>query len=65
MDPDLMDTTCVCPYCVRGTAQYLRGCEPCHHCDGAGYIDCDRVPETMTRETAADERARVIVPDCG
>jgi phage terminase large subunit GpA-like protein len=65
MDPDLMETTCVCPYCVHGTALRMRGPEPCPHCDGAGYIDCDKVPETVTRETVAMERARVIVPNCG
>ncbi len=66
MDPDLQDSTCVCPEmtCIDGMTvnPETDDLEECPRCQGIGYIPCDDVQEGEWRKTMAEQRAGIMVP---
>ena len=50
MDPELMETICLCPHCSQG----------CDFCGGTGYVPCEYLPDEQ-RVTYLDQRGTVQV----
>jgi hypothetical protein len=65
MDPELQDSTCLCPQmgCRDGLVNNFETdeWEECPRCEGMGYVVCDDVKEEEAYITVAQERSKVVV----
>jgi hypothetical protein len=65
VDPDLQDSTCLCPQrgCLEGFIWREDGWaeSACPRCQGTGYVICDEIQEGEASITMAQERSTVQV----